>query len=227
MTRRRLGALALIPITAIAVALAAGFGSGPAIADARSGHGAHGAPANQLAFHDAMRKLWEDHVTWTRLFIVSAATETGNLPDLGPTVDRLLANQADIGNAIKPFYGDAAGDQLTALLREHILTAADLVAAAKAGDSSAAADISAKWYANADEIATFLSNANPKQWPLADMKGMMREHLDLTLKEAVARLEGRYADDVTAYDEVHVEILQMADMLSDGLMAQFPSHFAH
>ncbi len=226
MRRRRLGALALVPITAIAVALAAGLGAAPTVADANSAHGAHGATTTRQSFHDAMRKLWEDHITWTRLFIVSAATETENLPDLGPTVDRLLANQTDIGNAIKPFYGDAAGDQLTALLRDHILTAADLVAAAKAGDSSAVADASARWYANADEIAAFLSNANPKQWPLADMQAMMKDHLDLTLKEAVARLEGRYADDIAAYDEVHAEILQMADMLSDGLIAQFPSHFA-
>ena len=225
MPRRRLSTLALVPITAIAVALAAGIGSGPAIADANTAHGGHGATATKAAFHDAMRKLWEDHITWTRLFIVSAATESGNLPDLGPTVDRLLANQTDIGNAIKPFYGDAAGSQLTALLREHILTAADLVAAAKAGDSAAVSAASEKWYANADEIATFLSNANPKQWPLADMQAMMKDHLDLTLKEAVARLERRYADDVVAYDEVHAEILQMADMLSAGIVAQFPSRF--
>ena len=223
MTRRRLGAIALVPITALAVALGAGATPGPATADA---HSAHGAQANRATFHDAMRKLWEDHITWTRQFIVSAATETGNLPDLGPTVDRLLANQKDIGDAIKPFYGDAASDQLTVLLREHILTAADLVAAAKAGDDAAVAATSAAWYANADEIATFLSEANPRSWPLADMRAMMREHLDLTLEEAVARLQGRYADDIAAYEKVHVAILHMADMLSDGIVAQFPSMFA-
>ena len=206
---------------------AGGLGAFDAVtADAHSS-GTHGAAAGRAAFHDAMRRLWEDHITWTRMFIVSAATEPGNLPDLGPTVDRLLANQTDIGNAIKPFYGDAAGHQLTALLRAHILTAAELVADAKAGDSAAVADASSRWYANADEIATFLSSANPASWPLADMKAMMRSHLDLTLKEAVARLQGRYADDIAAYDEVHAEILSMADMLSDGIIRQFPGDFAH
>ena len=174
-----------------------------------------------------MDKLWEDHITWTRLFIVSAATLPTDLPDLGPTVDRLLTNQVDIGNAIKPFYGDAAGNQLTALLRIHILTAAELVADAKAGDSAGVASASARWYANADDIATFLSNANPANWPLADMKAMMKSHLDLTLAEAVARLQGRYADDVAAYDQVHAEILEMADMLSAGIINQFPQAFAH
>jgi hypothetical protein len=173
-----------------------------------------------------MRKLWEDHIVWTRQFIVCAATQEDNLADIGPTVDRLLANQADIGNAIKPYYGDAAGDALTELLRQHILTAADIVTAAKAGNSAGVEAASTAWYANANEIARFLHDANPKQWPLEDLQSMMQDHLDLTLEEAVARLQGRYADDIVAYDEVHAEILEMADMLSDGIIAQFPSRFA-
>lgn len=176
----------------------------------------------QSAFHDAMRKLWEDHITWTRLYIVSAAAD---LPDKGPTADRLLQNQVDIGNAIKPFYGDAAGDKLTTLLKDHILIAAALIDAAKAGDTAAFNDANTRWYANADEIATFLSQANPKSWPLDDMKMMMKSHLDLTLKEAAARLKGDYPTDIAAYDEVHAEILKMADMLSMGIIDQFPKMF--
>jgi hypothetical protein len=220
MSRRRILGWSLFPTLAMAAVLAAGLATGQPHADA------HGATATRAAFHDAMRELWEDHIVWTRQFIVSAATEQGNLPDISPTVDRLLANQTDIGNAIKPFYGDAAGDQLTALLREHILTAADIVAAAKASDAAAADAAIEAWYANADEIATFLSDANPRNWPLEEMRAHMRSHLDLTLEEAVARLEGRYADDIRAYDKVHADILEMADMLSDGIIAQFPSKFA-
>ncbi|MFZ3079197.1 MAG: hypothetical protein WA109_05880 [Bellilinea sp.] len=178
--------------------------------------------SEQTAFHDGMRKLWEDHITWTRLYIVSAAAD---LPDKGATAGRLLQNQVDIGNAVKPFYGDAGGDQLTALLNDHILIAVALIDAAKAGDSAAFADANARWYANADDIATFLSSANPENWPLDEMKAMMRTHLDLTLKEAAARLNGDYAADIAAYDEVHVEILKMADMLSDGIIHQFPKLF--
>ena len=219
MSRRTIGAMVLVPAIAL-------LGLGVALAAAPAHADAHGANASKAAFHDAMRKLWEDHIVWTRQFIVSAATDAENLPDTGPTVARLLANQVDLGNAIKPFYGDAAGDALTALLREHILTAADIVAAAEAGDADADAARSAAWYANGDEIATFLAQANPKHWPLDTMKAHMRSHLDLTLEEAVARLEGRYADDIAAYDKVHADILEMADMLSDGIVAQFPSRFA-
>jgi hypothetical protein len=220
MTRRRLGALAVVPAIAIVTVLAGALATAPAHAEA------HGAQATRAEFHDAMRKLWEDHIVWTRQFIVSAATEAENLPDTGPTVDRLLANQTDIGNAIKPFYGDAAGEALTALLRQHILTAADIIAAAKAGDNDAVETASAAWYANADEIATFLSDANPQAWPLDEMKAHMQSHLDLTLEEAVARLQGRYADDIAAYDKVHADILEMADMLSAGIVAAFPSRFS-
>ena len=176
----------------------------------------------QAAFQAAMRKLWEDHITWTRVFIISAAAD---LPDKDAATQRLLQNQTDIGNAIKPYYGAAAGDQLTALLRDHILISADVVAAAKANDQAKLADANRRWSANADQIADFLSKANPKNWPDAEMRTMMHDHLTLTTNEAVARLHGDWAGDVKAYDAVHTQILNMADMLSAGIINQFPNKF--
>jgi hypothetical protein len=178
--------------------------------------------ARQLALHDGMRKLWEDHITWTRLAIVSFA---GGLPDLQATETRLLANQTDIGNAVKPYYGKAAGNKLTALLRTHILGAVAVLQAAKAGDQAGTAKAVADWYANANDIADFLHAANPKQWSRADMRAMMKTHLDETLKEAQDRLGGKFAADIKDYDAVHRHILEMADMLSDGIMRQFPGRF--
>jgi hypothetical protein len=186
-------------------------------------HAHAAARSNREAFRADMRKLWEDHITWTRLFIVS---DVADLPDLQATTARLLRNQDDIGDAVTKFYGRAAGDQLTALLKDHILLAAQLLNAAKAGDNDAVNQASADWYANANEIGAFLHDANPKQWSLADMQGMMKTHLDLTLEEAVAHLTGDFTADVAAYDKVHAEILEMADMLSNGIIAQFPSAFA-
>jgi hypothetical protein len=180
-----------------------------------------GKPTTQ-EFQNAMRKLWEEHVAWTRLYIISVAA---GLPDQDVTAQRLLQNQVDIGNAIKPFYGNAAGDQLTALLKDHILIAADLLAAVKSGDTDKAKIDSQKWYANADDIAVFLSNANPKNWPVATMKTQMKMHLDLTLTEAADRLSGKYADDIKAYDLVENHILGMADVLSTGIIRQFPNQF--
>ena len=174
------------------------------------------------AFHDAMRKLWEDHITFTRLFIVSTF---GDLPDQAATAERLLQNQDDVGDAIKPFYGDAAGEQLSALLRDHILIAAEILQAAKNGENAALEDAVTRWYANADDIAVFLNSANPENWPLEEMKAMMREHLDLTLQEAVAYLNGDYPASIAFYDQVHIQALEMADMLSEGIIRQFPNKF--
>lgn len=178
---------------------------------------------DRTTFHDTMRQLWEDHVVWTRMVIVSVVAD---LPDADAGIARLMGNQDDIGGAIAPYYGQAAGDALSALLREHISGAAALLTAAKAGDATGVEDASAAWYANADAIAAFLAAANPRAWPLAEMTAMMHEHLDLTLAEALARLEGRWADDVAAYDQIHHQILHMADMLSDGVIAQFPGRFS-
>jgi hypothetical protein len=169
-----------------------------------------------------MDRLWEDHIVWTRMVIVDFAA---GLPDLKPAEARLLRNQADIGNAIKPYYGTAAGNALTRLLRTHILEAVPVLQAAKDGDRTALTKSLKAWYANGHQIAAFLSKANPQAWPLSMTTSMMKRHLDLTTQEAVARLQGHWTADIAAYDRVHSEILQMATMLSSGIISQFPNRF--
>lgn len=186
-------------------------------------HGAAGERIDPDAFHRDMRKLWEDHVTWTRLFIVSAIA---GLPDIDATAGRLLQNQDDIGDAVGAFYGEGAGDALAALLRAHILIAADLVGAAKSGDTAAVTAQRERWYENGDAIAAFLADANPA-WQRDTMAEMMRAHLDQTIAEATARLNGDWAADVAEYDRIHLHILDMADALADGIVTQFPRRFSH
>jgi hypothetical protein len=185
-------------------------------------HSSSAQTAKAVALRTDMRKLWEDHITWTRLAIISLESGT---PDTDATVGRLLRNQTDIGNAIKPYYGKAAGNELTRQLRAHILIAADVIAAAKAGDSAKLADAQARWVKNADQIAAVLHSVNPRFWKLAAMKAEMHRHLDLTTQEAVARLQGNWTADVAAYDKVHEHILHMSDMLSEGITKQFPARF--
>jgi hypothetical protein len=217
-----LAALVATASAILALALAGGHAAQGHTAEHVDSAATSGVSEQRLALHDNMRRLWEDHVTWTRLFIVSASAD---LPDTPATTQRLLRNQQDIGDAIKPFYGRAAGERLTSLLKKHITIAADLLSAAKAGDQDAVARHSSAWYRNASQIAGFLSKANPDHWPREEMRSMMREHLDLTLKEAVAHLEQRHRTDIRTYDRIHRQILGMADMLSDGIAAQFPKRF--
>jgi hypothetical protein len=175
-----------------------------------------------VALRTDMRRLWEDHITWTRLAIISLTTGS---PDTEATVGRLLKNQADIGDAVKPFYGKAAGDELTRQLTQHILIAADVVAAAKAGDQTKLSDAQARWARNGDAIAEVLASVNPRFWKPAAMKAELRRHLSLTTDEAVARLQGEWAADVAAYDKIHVHALHMSDLLAAGIVKQFPKRF--
>jgi hypothetical protein len=219
------------PIPLFLTALVAFFSAFAALA-VSNGHDAHAhgnAPHHDAAVTDKevalrldMRRLWEDHITWTRLAVISLTTDS---PDTEATVGRLLKNQTDIGNAVKPFYGEAAGNALTSELRKNILIAADVIAAAKAGDSAELADAQARWADNGDDIAALLHSVNPRQWKLGQMKAELRTHLELTTEEVVARLGGDWTGDVAAYDKIHDHALHLSDLLSDGLIKQFPERF--
>jgi hypothetical protein len=169
----------------------------------------------------ALRKLWSDHVIWTREYIVAAV---GGTPDAGAAAGRLLRNQEDIGTAIVPYYGQAAGDRLTELLKAHIMIAVDLIEAAKSGDQAAFATHDAAWTANIQDIAALLSGANP-HWPEAAVVDLLALHLELTKGEVVARLQHDWEADIKAFDDIFTEIIVVADTLTNGLMAQFPDRF--
>lgn len=173
------------------------------------------------ALRTDMRKLWSDHVWWTRDYLITAIAD---MPDAKVTADRLLKNQEDIGTAIAGYYGKAAGEKLTALLKDHILIAADVVAAAKEGNDAKFKEANTKWHANADEIALFLSQANPN-WPKDAVQHMMYEHLKLTTDEASARIKKDWVGDIAAFEKVFDEIMMMADTLTQGIVKQFPNKF--
>ena len=222
--RRLLVLTAMVAAAATALILLIGAGGGEP-APAAPHHAAAAArpavPAAEVALRQDMRALWEEHVVWTRLAIVDFAAGSADLP---ATEARLLRNQADIGRAVGRVYGAPAGRRLTALLREHILIAVNVLTAAKAGDPAALAGAQRRWIANADRIAGFLAAANPA-WPRPEMRAMMQRHLGFTTSEAVAELTGDHRGSVRAFDRVEAQARDMADMLSAGIVAQFPARF--
>uniref|UniRef100_UPI00406D0EFB acetylglutamate kinase n=1 Tax=Paenibacillus sp. FSL R7-0345 TaxID=2954535 RepID=UPI00406D0EFB len=163
----------------------------------------------QVEFKNLMRTLWEQHVAWTRMAITSLVF---GLPDTDVVVARLLQNPVDMGNAIRPFYGDAAANTYTALIKEHLVIAADLIKAAKAGDSAAAAAAEKRWYANADQIVEFLTRLNP-YFPKEQFRKMFYQHLAMTKEEAVTMLNKDYTASIRLYDRIEQEALMMADIL--------------
>jgi hypothetical protein len=207
--------LTLVLAVVTAAAITVPFGSQPLSAQADK-------KTSAASLKQDMRKLWSDHVIWTRDYIVAAAADA---PDQSAAAGRLMKNQEDIGGAIAGIYGKPAGDALTALLKEHITIAVDLIKHAKAGDKTAQAAADAKWQKNGVDIADFLSKANPN-WPRATLVEMMKTHLSTTTAEVVARLTKNWAADVRAFDDVYNHILMMSDALADGIVKQFPNKFA-
>lgn len=175
-----------------------------------------------IAFHDQMRALWEAHGSWTHMVIVSFV---GNLPNLAAEERVLLHNQVDIGNAVKPYYGTNAGDKLTALLKKHILGAVKVLEAAKSGSQSNLAKTEAAWFKNGRELADFLHHADPKFLSLPAARKMMKVHLNQVIQQAVDELQGKYLADARAFGPYIHHLLDMADMISGGIIQQFPAKF--
>jgi hypothetical protein len=182
----------------------------------------NGFTSQEVSLRMAMRRLWSDHVIWTRDYIIAAVSGS---PDAGAAANRLLKNQEDIGNAVVPVYGEAAGEALTGLLKQHIMIAVDLIDAAKSGDTAKLEENDRKWNENAEEIAGLLSGANPDNWPKADVVDLLMQHLSLTKGEVAARLDGNWDTDVAAFDDIYTEILTVSDVLADGIIKQFPDKF--
>jgi hypothetical protein len=188
-------------------------------------HRPEAAPGGQqeVALYDAMRGLWSDHMQWT---YATVDAFFHNQAGLQPTLDRLLKNQKDIGAAIVPFYGQAAGDKLTGLLTTHINQAVPVLKAAQANDKAALDKALADWYANAKEIADFVSGANPANWPMSATEPMLKAHIDQTTAYATDLLKGDYAKAVTDFDTANGHMMMLADTLSKGIIAQFPDKFS-
>lgn len=178
-------------------------------------------PASVVSLRRAMRRLWSDHVIWTRQYIVAALD---GKPDADAAALRLLKNQDDIGAAVGSFYGEAAGTRLTELLKQHIMIAVDIISAAKGRADAKFKSANEEWDRNAADIATFLSAANPN-WSRDDLLDLLMQHLNLTREEVTAHLKRKRKADIEAFDLILTEILTVSDTLSDGIVRQFPGRF--
>lgn len=177
--------------------------------------------SKQSLFRASMRKLWADHVIWTREYIVAAI---GGNPDAADVATRLLRNQAEIGHAFVPYYGEETGAKLAELLKQHILTAAEVIDGMKTSNQGKFTDANRRWHDNANDIAVLLSDANPG-WSKKKMLGMFNDHLALTTHESASRLNKKWADDIAVFDKIFREVMMMADDLSNGVIEQFPEKF--
>lgn len=180
-----------------------------------------GVSETEQTLSNHMRLLWEQHVYWTRMVILSIAF---GLPDAEFVTNRLLRNPKDFEIALRPFYGEDIAAKFAELFTSHLTIAAELVKAAKAGNSAAAADAEKRWYGNADQIAAFLGSINP-YWSMQEWQKMLYNHLAMTKTEAVDILTQKYADSISMFENIEQEALAMADMMTQGIAKQFSQYF--
>ena len=175
----------------------------------------------QCTLYKEQQKLWIDHVSWTHSYIISAIA---SLKDQDDVLQRLLKNQENIGNSIKSFYGEEAGNKLATLLKEHIVLAGKVLEAAKTNNKTELDQYNKQWYENADQIAEFLSNANPN-YSKKELKNMLYTHLQYVTDQVVARLNSDWKADIRAYDKGEAHMIHFADILAEGIIKQFPDKF--
>lgn len=166
---------------------------------------------------NTFRKLWEQHVMWTRAFIISTAA---NLEDLQSVTRRLLKNAADMAEQFRVFYGRQRAVRLEELLGDHFLIAARLINNEKAGNTRAAEEERQLWLKNADGIIAFLEQINP-YWTKDRWQDLFYSHLEMTENEAVLRLQGKFESDIAQFDLIEEEALKMADLMAEGIDRQF------
>lgn len=168
-----------------------------------------------------MRLLWEQHVYWTRLVIISMVFD---LPDVELVTNRLLRNPQDFEAALSSFYGENNAARFAELLTNHLIIAGELIQAAKEKNNAAVIDARSRWYDNADEIAIFLNNINP-YWTLTKWQGLLYDHLAMTEEEVQHFLSKNYEESIFVFENIEQEALEMADTMTQGIVRQFPQYF--
>jgi hypothetical protein len=178
-------------------------------------------PVKMAALRCSLKKLWEEHITYTRNYIISAVN---NLEDIHAVAARLMKNQEDIGNAFRPYYGKEVSNKVTLLLKDHIKIATEVVKNAKERNKTELEISDKKWHENADAIATALAGINP-HWKKEELKDLLYKHLKCTAGEATSRIDRNWKKDIDNYDEGHEHMLKFSDVLAFGIIEQFPDQF--
>lgn len=175
-----------------------------------------------MVLRAGIRDLLTDHVGWRRSVIVSALA---GLADEDAARKRVLANTAEIGAALKPYYGDAAGKRLAVLLEESGRADDELVSALKTRDVTRVEAASKRAGESAAEVASFLNGINPSAWTLESVKSAFRSMNERIASAAKARATSDWDRDVAAHGEALVHARRIADLLADGICRQFATAF--
>ena len=178
--------------------------------------------AKLAATQDAERDLWVGHIFWVREVARALANKDSKAADLAE--QQVVANAKQLGGAIEPFYGKAASDQLFKLLAGHYTAIKAHATATVAGDAAAAKTALGQLTSNANEIAAFLSKANPN-WPEATLKSLLAAHGGHHVQQNQQFAAHDLAAEARTWEAMKTHVYTIADALAGGIAKQFPDKF--
>jgi hypothetical protein len=178
--------------------------------------------AKVVATDAVERDLWLNHIFWVRNVVTATLAKNADAAKVAE--GEVVANAHGIADAIKPFYGDKAGDALFALLAGHYGAIKAYLVATDAGDKAGQDKATDDLMANADKIATFLSGANPNL-PKDAVMGLLQAHGGHHISQIQQLKAKNYAEEAKTWGEMQTHMYVIADALTGAIAKQFPDKF--
>jgi hypothetical protein len=183
----------------------------------------HANPARVADTKTALRDLWAGHIFWIRNVVSVNAT---NNPAARDSAEKeVVANAKQIASTIAPFYGEAASEKLFTLLADHYGAVKEYSEATVTGNKRQQDAALARLASNADEIAVFLSGANP-YLPKDTVRGLVAAHGAHHVAQIIQFQEKDYAQEAQTWKVMQEHVYVIADALTTALVEQFPAKFS-
>jgi hypothetical protein len=180
----------------------------------------------------------DSRTMWTRYSLGMINYSVSSFGGLGstPSVEKNLAKSAAaIGEFFIPYYGITAGNKIGSLLVVLANNGTKVVDAIK--NKKDITPYMVIWSKQIDELASYLNELNPGQYPLDLLTEQFNNLVKLWAEDFQARYDGNFITDSIALDSIlkiavsgipnHVNkgYTSIADILSRGIIAQFPLSF--
>jgi hypothetical protein len=218
-------------ITAASISLATMFAQPAAAATPQTHAHAHSGvvlaaatanPAKVDATKAALRDLWIGHVFWVRNVVVAGFA--GDKAAQQAAEKQVVANAQAIAGAFEPYYGPKAKEKLFTLLAGHYGAVKDYLDATIAKDAAKQSSATTKLLANAGELATFLSSANP-YLPKATVEELLQAHGGHHITQIQQLQAKNYDGEAQTWAEMSQHMYVIADALGGAVAKQFPAKF--
>jgi hypothetical protein len=144
--------------------------------------------------------------------------------DFGAARQALAGNSADLQAGIAAYYGVGAGKQFGDVWREHVDAYIAFIEAVAAKDASARTASLNRLHVYHDQIAAFLSSANP-YLPAADVAALIRRHVQALISQVESAEAGDHERTVATIRGAYAQTFEVGDAIAMAIARQFPDRF--